>query len=158
MLSLFEGFLLTPFFPSRIVLRWQSFGILPIPLPRFATFLSFAHIRKHTRTHTLFPLAFSFDRFSFFSCEFVFDSFPWFLAEQYTQSIDTQITTTNSTGAKYRASSVGGSSTSSGSPLGISDEGFSSSSSSSMSATGPCKGRAGRSDDHHRSEMKSLTA
>ena len=83
---------------------------------------------------------------------------PWFLAEQYTQSIDTQITTTNSTGAKYRASSVGGSSTSSGSAFGISDEGFLSSSSSSMSATGACKGRAGRSDDHHRNEMKSLIA
>ena len=83
---------------------------------------------------------------------------PWFLAEQYMQSIDTQITTTNSTGAKYRASSVGGSSTSSGSAFGISDEGFLSSSSSSMSATGACKGRAGRSDDHHRSEMKSLIA
>lgn len=88
MLSLFEGFLLTPFFPSRIVLRWQSFGILPIPLPRFATFLSFAHIRKHTRTHTLFPLVFSFHRFSFFSCEFVFDSFriDLFLADIYTHT------------------------------------------------------------------------
>jgi len=75
---------------------------------------------------------------------------PWSLAEQHTDRLDMQFNaTTNNvqtTGTKYRASSVGGSSTSSGLASGNSDEGFSSSSSSSTISN---DARKWISDDHY---------
>lgn len=77
----------------------------------------------------------------------------WSLAEQDTNRLDVQFSATNNnvhtTGTKYRASSVGGSSTSSGLASGNSDESFSSSSSSSTSSNSARKGRTRISDDHH---------
>ena len=77
----------------------------------------------------------------------------WSLAEQDTNRLDVQFSATNdnvhTTGTKYRASSVGGSSTSSGLASGNSDESFSSSSSSSTSSNSARKGRTRISDDHH---------
>ena len=77
----------------------------------------------------------------------------WSLAEQYTNRLDMQFNATANhvltTRTKYRASSVGGSNTSSGSASGNSDGEFLTSSSSSTSSTDAREGRTRISDDYH---------